>query len=175
MAGKSSVWRAPSSRSRSSSVRDDDGECTPGNGAIPDESDSATRGLARHSARAGVSVELDEAVRLGAGELHWCGSLARISQCAVRRRHSPAGANPARQLSLQPVADGADDGGNDIARSTPTAKGCVGGSATMRAATRVNAEQASKRVTWRPTCLRYREGCQRPGSERHMHRPAPPG
>ena len=29
------MWRAPSSRSRSSSVRDDDGECTPGNGAIP--------------------------------------------------------------------------------------------------------------------------------------------
>ena len=94
---------------------------------------------------------------------------------AVRRRHSPAGANPARQLSLQPVADGADDGGNDIARSTPTTKGRVGGSATMRAATRVNAEQASKRVTRRPTRLRYGEGCQRPGSERHMHRPAPPG
>ena len=35
--------------------------------------------------------------------------------CAVRRRHSSAGANPARQLSLQPVAVGADDGGNDIA------------------------------------------------------------
>ena len=30
------------------------------------------------------------------------------------RRHSLAGANPARQLSLQPVAVGADDGGNDI-------------------------------------------------------------
>ena len=30
------------------------------------------------------------------------------------RRHSSAGANPARQLSLQPVAVGADDGGNDI-------------------------------------------------------------
>ena len=40
--------------------------------------------------------------------------LARIIQCAVRRRHSSAGANPARQLSLQPVAVGADDGGNDI-------------------------------------------------------------
>ena len=37
-----------------------------------------------------------------------------ISWCAVRRRHSSAGANPARQLSLQPVAVGADDGGNDI-------------------------------------------------------------
>ena len=29
--------------------------------------------------------------------------------CAVERRHSSAGANPARQLSLQPVAVGADD------------------------------------------------------------------
>ena len=39
--------------------------------------------------------------------------------CAVTRRHFSAGANPARQLSLQPVAVGADDGGNDIVRSTP--------------------------------------------------------
>ena len=35
--------------------------------------------------------------------------------CAVQRRHSSAGANPARQLSLQPVAIGAGEGGNDIA------------------------------------------------------------
>ena len=34
--------------------------------------------------------------------------------CAVTRRHFSAGANPARQLSLQPVTVGADDGGNDI-------------------------------------------------------------
>ena len=40
--------------------------------------------------------------------------LACIIQCAVTRRHSSAGANPARRLSLQPVAVGADDGGNDI-------------------------------------------------------------
>ena len=38
----------------------------------------------------------------------------REFRCAVTRRHSSAGANPARQLSLQPVAVGADDGGNDI-------------------------------------------------------------
>ena len=37
-----------------------------------------------------------------------------IIQCAVTRCYSSAGANPARQLSLQPVAVGADDGGNDI-------------------------------------------------------------
>ena len=41
-------------------------------------------------------------------------ALARTIQCAVTRRHSSAGANPARQLSFQPVAVGADDGGNDI-------------------------------------------------------------
>ena len=40
--------------------------------------------------------------------------LARTIRCAVTRRYSSAGANPARQLSLQPVAVGADDGGNDI-------------------------------------------------------------
>ena len=37
-----------------------------------------------------------------------------VDQCAVRRRCSSAGANPARQLSLQPVTVGADDGGNDV-------------------------------------------------------------
>ena len=44
---------------------------------------------------------------------------------AVRRerRHSSAGANPARQLSLQPVAVGADGGGNDIRLKHSDAKG----------------------------------------------------
>ena len=41
-------------------------------------------------------------------------ALARKIRCAVTRRYSSAGANPARQLSLPPVAVGADDGGNDI-------------------------------------------------------------
>ena len=39
-------------------------------------------------------------------------SLACIFTCAVQRRHSSASTNPARQLSLQPVVVGADDGGN---------------------------------------------------------------
>ena len=38
-----------------------------------------------------------------------------VKQCAVERHRPSAGANPARQLSLQPVAIGAGDGGNDIA------------------------------------------------------------
>ena len=51
---------------------------------------------------------------IGCAELAHNGVLARTIQCAVTRRYSSAGANPARQLSLQPVAVGADDGGNDI-------------------------------------------------------------
>jgi len=34
----------------------------------------------------------------------------------------------------------------------------MGDSANMQAGTRVNAEQASKRVMWEPTRLRYGEG-----------------
>ena len=44
----------------------------------------------------------------------WNGQLARIFQCAVERRRPSAGANPARQQSLQPVAIGAVEGGNDF-------------------------------------------------------------
>ena len=42
------------------------------------------------------------------------GAPALDSTCAVERRHSSAGANPARQLSLQPVAVGAGEGGNEF-------------------------------------------------------------
>ena len=58
---------------------------------------------------------------------------------------------PPGKLSLQPVAIGADDGGNDIVRSTPMEWVTLGDSATMRAATRVNAEQASKLEMREPT------------------------
>lgn len=50
-----------------------------------------------------------------------------------------------------------------------------GGSVTMRAATRVNAEQAPKRVMRRPTRPSDGEGCHLSGSERREHRRAPPG
>ena len=40
--------------------------------------------------------------------------LARISQCAVKGVLFPAGANPARQLSLQPEALEAVQGGNEL-------------------------------------------------------------
>ena len=42
-------------------------------------------------------------------------------------------------------------------------------------ATRVNAEQASKLLTRKPTRHSHGEGRRRPGSERQKHRPVPPG
>ena len=54
-------------------------------------------------------------------------------------------------------------------------RAALGGSATTRAATTLNAEQASKRVTRKPTRQDNGEGCQRSGSERREHRPVPPG
>ena len=54
-------------------------------------------------------------------------------------------------------------------------RAALGGSATMRAATRVNAEQAPKRTLRKPTQLSCGEGCHRPGSERREHRWVPPG
>ena len=45
---------------------------------------------------------------------HHTAPLARFIRCAVERRRLLAGANPARQLSLQPVAIGAVEGGNDF-------------------------------------------------------------
>ncbi len=100
------------------------------------------------------------------------------SHCAPgrkRRRQSSAAANPARQLSLQPVAVGADGRGNGIVRSTSMQRAAVGGSATTQATTRVNAEQASKHPTRKPTRRGNGEGCQRSGSERREHRPVPAG
>ena len=41
-------------------------------------------------------------------------ALAWISQCAVKGVLFPAGANPARQLSLQPEALEAVQGGNEL-------------------------------------------------------------
>jgi hypothetical protein len=41
-------------------------------------------------------------------------ALTRISQCAVKGVLFPAGANPARQLSLQPEALEAVQGGNEL-------------------------------------------------------------
>jgi len=74
---------------------------------------------------AGIVLRLAAVARNNRGVAHENGlieglrNIAKVA-CAVERRLSLAGANPARQLSLQPVAIGADYGGNDIVRSTLT-------------------------------------------------------
>src|ERR1039458_8997242 len=78
----------------------------------------------------------------------------RIWVCAVERRRFPVGASPTRQ-PLQPEAIGA------VMEATKWLKPSIsvsriGDSASVQAATRVNAEQASKRTMRRPTRLPYR-------------------
>src|SRR6195256_3838807 len=77
-----------------------------------------------------------------------------LMACAVTRRRFPVGASPTRQ-SLQPGAIGA------VMEVTKWLKPSIsvsriGDSASVQAATRVNAEQASKRSMCRPTRLPYR-------------------
>src|SRR3979490_620466 len=74
--------------------------------------------------------------------------------CAVQRRRFPVGANPTRQ-PLQPEAIGA------VMEVTKWLKPSIsvsriGDSASVQAATRVNAKQASKRTMGGPTRLPYR-------------------
>src|SRR5713226_7896710 len=71
------------------------------------------------------------------------------SACAVTRRRFPAGASPARR-SLQPEATGA--GMEETKCLKPPDSGHeFGDRASVQAATRVNAEQTSKRSMCRPT------------------------
>src|SRR6202171_5675922 len=97
-----------------------------------------------HEANAGNGV----AARPAAS--HPCPFLA----CTVTRRRFPVGASPTRQ-PLQPEAIGA------VMEVTKWLKPSIsvsriGDSASVQAATRVNAEQASKRTMGRPTRLPYR-------------------
>ena len=75
--------------------------------------------------------------------------------CAVQRRRFPVGESPTRQL-LQPEATGATV--EVTKRLKPSVKCATnyGGSASVQAVTRVNAEQASKRTMRGPTRLPYR-------------------
>src|ERR1017187_5719904 len=80
--------------------------------------------------------------------------LRPLGVCAVQRRRFPVGANPTRQ-PLQPEAIGA------VMEVTKWLKPSIsvsqiGDSASVQAATRVNAEQSSKRTMRRSTRQPYR-------------------
>ena len=81
--------------------------------------------------------------------------------CAVTRRRFPVGASPTRQ-PLQPEATGA--GMEETKCLKPSGSGSrIGDRASVQAATRVNAEQASKRTMCRPTRQPFRGRLIRPG------------
>ena len=77
--------------------------------------------------------------------------------CAVQSRVSSVGANPTRQLSFQPVAIGAAVEVTKLLKPS-VERVALGDSASAQAVTRVNAEQASKRVMREPTRPEFGEG-----------------
>src|SRR6202043_3145419 len=92
------------------------------------------------------------------------------STCAVQRRRFPVGESPTRQ-SLQPEAIGA------VMEVTKWLKPSIsvsriGDSASVQAATRVNAEQSSKRTMRRPTRQPFRGRLIRLGEAERRVRPA---
>src|SRR5882672_2827857 len=80
--------------------------------------------------------------------------------CAVQRRRFPVGASPTRQ-SLQPEAIGAV---MEVTKwlKPPISVSQIGDCASVQAATRVNAEQSSKRTMRRSTRQPYRGRLIRP-------------
>ena len=100
-------------------------------------------------------------------------ALSQISQCAVKLCFfSGSQSRPATIVLAGSNRSGS--GGNEIARAFD-GKGRFGDSASLWAVTRVNAEQASKRVMWEPTRLSNGEGQCCWGSERYKHPVVPPG
>src|SRR5262249_25550192 len=84
--------------------------------------------------------------------------IIQILACAVTRRWSTAGESPARETgSLHPVAIGAVVEATKLLKP-PVQRVAVGDSASMQAVIKVNAEQASKRITQELTRRKYGEG-----------------
>ena len=88
-------------------------------------------------------------------------SEGRLWVCAVTRRRFPVGASPPRQ-PLQPESTGAGMEATKCLK--PSGSGSrIGDRASVQAATRVNAEQASKTTMCRPTRRPFRGRLIRPG------------
>ena len=100
-----------------------------------------------------------------------CGQ-SRSWVCAVTRRRFPVGASPTRQ-PLQPEATGAGMEATKCLK--PSGSGSrIGDRASVQAATRVNAEQASKRTMCRPTRQPFRGRLIRLPGGACTHWKAPP-
>ena len=76
-------------------------------------------------------------------------------------RRSPVGANPTRPIGRSAGSNQGDARGNKCVEVLWCNGSLLGDLATMQAGTRVNAEQASKRIMRKPTCLVFREGRRR--------------
>jgi hypothetical protein len=77
--------------------------------------------------------------------------------CAVERRWSTAGVYPPGNWFAPPGSNRSSSGGNEAAEAFGV-EGRIGDSASLQAVTRVNAEQAPKRLMQEPTRPDFGEG-----------------
>ena len=89
-----------------------------------------------------------------------CAALARISQCAVNGVGPQRVEVPPGSWFVPPGNNRSSGGGNEAVEAFGE-EGRNGDSVSMQAVTRVNAEQASKRVMQEPTRLSFGEGRRR--------------
>ena len=102
------------------------------------------------------------------------GSFGGIVRCALLRCTILPGSSPGRQ-TLAPAGSTRGGSGGDEWSEALREKAPSGGQRTVRAATRVNTEQASKQPMWEPTRPNNGEGRSQRGSERDTHPTIPPG
>src|SRR6478752_3270658 len=86
--------------------------------------------------------------------------LNRVGVCALKRCTVLPGENPGRQ-TLAPAGSTRGGSGGDEWPEATSRKGPAGGKRSVRAATRVNIEQASKQSMWEPTRHSNGEGRRR--------------
>lgn len=101
-------------------------------------------------------------------------SFRGIIRCALLRCTILPGSSPGRQ-TLAPAGSTRGGSGGDEWSEALREKAPSGGQRTVRAATRVNTEQASKQPMWEPTRPNNGEGRSQRGSERDTHPTIPPG
>src|SRR6516162_812983 len=78
-------------------------------------------------------------------------SLERVTVCAVKRQCLPSGCKSRPANSVAPAGSYRSGGGGNEAVGAFETHVPPGGAASPQAVTRVNAEQASKDLTWEPT------------------------
>src|SRR3954452_24364038 len=95
--------------------------------------------------------------------------------CAAARQRHPSECKSRPANSVAPAGSYRSGGGGNEAVGAFETRVALGGAASRQAVTRVNAEQASKGLTWEPTLLYIGEGRRRRRTGKRVELAVPRG